>query len=54
MKISETTAIARISELGMDDMPVMEYTPTQSKLPADWFNIYTVANTNHNGWQIIY
>lgn len=42
MKISETTAIARISELGMDDMPLMEYTPTPSKLPSDWFQQYRV------------
>lgn len=40
MKISETTAVARISELGMDDMPVVEYTPIQSKLPTDWFTTY--------------
>ena len=40
MKISETNAIARISELGMDDMPLMEYTPTPTKLQPDWFEKY--------------
>lgn len=40
MKISETNAIARISELGMDDMPLVEYTPVPTKLPADWFTKY--------------
>ncbi len=40
MKISETSAIARISDLGMDDMPLMEYTPRPTKLPNDWFITY--------------
>ena len=40
MKISETNAIARISELGMDDMPLMEYSPKPTKLPNDWFAQY--------------
>ena len=40
MKISETNAIARISEFGMDDMPLVEYTPVPTKLPADWFVKY--------------
>lgn len=42
MKISETVAIARISELGMDDLPLVEYTPKPSKLPNDWFSRYRV------------
>ncbi len=40
MKLSETNAIARLADLGMDDMPIMEYTPKPSKLPADWFTKY--------------
>lgn len=40
MKISETNAIARISELGMDDMPLIEHTPFPTKLPNDWFTKY--------------
>ncbi len=40
MKISESTAIARISDLGMDDMPVVEYTPKPTKLPENWFTKY--------------
>lgn len=40
MKIPENIAAARISELGMDDMPLIEYTPRPTKLPTDWFSIY--------------
>lgn len=40
MKISETTALARIAELGIDDMPLLEYTPRPTKLPSDWFTTY--------------
>ena len=40
MKLSETAAIARISELGMDDMPLIAYTPVATKLPPDWFQKY--------------
>jgi len=40
MKISETVAISRISELGMDDMPLIEYTKKNAQLPADWFARY--------------
>ena len=40
MKISETVAISRLAELGMDDMPLVEYTPKSSKLPNDWFARY--------------
>ena len=40
MKMSETSAIARIADLGMDDMPLVEYTPKNTKLPADWFAQY--------------
>ena len=42
MKIPESTAIARIVELGMDDMPLVEYTPKPTKLPTDWFSQYRV------------
>ena len=31
MKIPENVAIARISQLGMDDMPLIEYTPSPTK-----------------------
>lgn len=40
MKIPENIAIARISELGMDDMPLIEYTPKPTKLSPDWFSTY--------------
>ena len=40
MKIPENVAIARISQLGMDDMPLIEYTPIPTKLQPDWFEKY--------------
>ena len=40
MKIPENIAAQRLAELGMDDMPVMEYTPKPTKLPTDWFTTY--------------
>ncbi|MBR6838447.1 MAG: hypothetical protein IKM94_02680 [Alphaproteobacteria bacterium] len=40
MKISESNAQQRIAELGMDDMPLLEYTPKPTLLPADWFTRY--------------
>lgn len=42
MKIPESIAMAKLAELGMDDMPLIEYTPKQSKLPTDWFSQYRV------------
>lgn len=42
MKISESVAVAKISELGMDDMPLVEYTPKPTKLPSDWFQKYRI------------
>lgn len=40
MKLSEAQALARLAELGMDDMPVMEHTPIATKLTPDWFLKY--------------
>ena len=42
MKIPESIAIAKLAEFGMDDMPLIEYTPKSPKLPADWFSKYRV------------
>ena len=40
MKLSESSAKQRIAELGMDDMPLLEYTPKPKLLPNDWFSRY--------------
>lgn len=40
MKLSANNAQQRISELGMDDMPLLEYTPKPTLLPNDWFSTY--------------
>ena len=42
MQLNETSALERLAVLGMDDMPVIEYTPKQSKLDPDWFKKYSV------------
>ena len=42
MKIPESIANAKISELGIDDMQLIEYTPKSAKLPTDWFSQYRV------------
>jgi len=41
MQLNEHTAIERLVALGMDDMPVMEYTPKRCPLDADWFKKYS-------------
>jgi len=40
MKLSEAAAMARISDLGMDDMPLIEFTPKPATLSPDWFQKY--------------
>ena len=40
MQYNQNSAMERLAQLGMDDMPVVEYTPIQSKLPTDWFTTY--------------
>ena len=41
MQLNESSALQRLSNLGMDDMPVKEYTPTRCKLDPDWFQKYS-------------
>jgi len=40
MQLNKNTALERLGTLGMDDMPVMEYTPKRSALAPDWFKKY--------------
>lgn len=41
MQLSEHLALERLAVLGLDDMPVMEYTPKQCMLGPDWFKKYS-------------
>ena len=41
MQLNEQTALERLAAMGMDDMPVMEYTPTKCVIDKDWFQQYT-------------
>ncbi len=42
MQFNQDSAMARLSSLGMDDMPVMEYTPKRSCVDKDWFKTYSM------------
>ena len=42
MQLNESSAHQKLIALGMDDMPVMEYTPTACRLDSDWFNKYSI------------
>lgn len=42
MQFNQDSAIARLSSLGMDDMPVMEYTPKHCCVDKDWFKTYSM------------
>lgn len=41
MQLNESSAQQKLIALGMDDMPLMEYTPTACKLDSDWFTKYS-------------
>jgi hypothetical protein len=41
MQLNEHSALQRLVSLGMDDMPVMEYTPISCKLDSEWFKKYS-------------
>ena len=41
MQLNKNLALDRLSALGMDDMPVIEYTPNRCVLDADWFKKYS-------------
>ena len=40
MQLNKNTALERLAALGLDDMPVMEYTPKYCALDSDWFKKY--------------
>jgi len=42
MQLNEHSAQERLAALGMDDMPVIEYTPQKCSLSQDWFKKYSV------------
>ena len=41
MQLNEHSALERLTALGMEDMPVMAYTPTKCSLDNDWFKKYS-------------
>ena len=41
MQLNEHSALERLATLGLEDMPVMEYTPNRCTLDADWFKKYS-------------
>jgi len=41
MQLNESLALEKLTALGMDDMPVIEYTPTHCNIDSDWFNKYS-------------
>lgn len=41
MQFNEFTALERLKSLGMDDMPVMEYSPKRCIIDNDWFKKYS-------------
>ena len=41
MQLNKDLALERLAILGMDDMPVMEYTPRRYVIDADWFKKYS-------------
>ncbi|MBD5388750.1 hypothetical protein HDR63_00660 [bacterium] len=43
MEWTKTSAEQRIAALGMDDMPLMEFTPISAPVAADWFPKYRAA-----------
>ena len=40
MQLNSDSAMMKLASLGMDDMPVMEYSPTKCIIDKDWFNKY--------------
>lgn len=42
MQYNQNTATERLIQLGMDDMPVMEYSPKYCTLAPDWFKKYSI------------
>ncbi len=42
MQYTKNSAMERLAQLGMDDMPVMEYAPQRCILDSDWFKKYSI------------
>ena len=42
MQYNQNSAMERLAQLGMDDMPVMEFTPKRCVLTPDWFKKYVM------------
>lgn len=42
MQLNEHSAMERLAALGMDDLPVIAYTPQKCSLDKDWFKKYSV------------
>lgn len=40
MQLNEHSALERLAKLGLEDMPVMEYSPVKCSLDTDWFKKY--------------
>ena len=41
MQLNEHSAMEILASMGIDDMPVVEYTPKKCSLDADWFKKYS-------------
>ena len=42
MQLNNDSAIAKLAQLGMDDMPVIEYIPNRCVIDNDWFQKYSM------------
>ncbi len=42
MQYNQNSAMERLAQMGMDDMPVMEYSPQHCVLDSDWFKKYSM------------
>lgn len=42
MQFNEQSALEKLASMGMDDLPVMKYTPVRCALAPDWFKKYSL------------
>jgi len=49
MQLNEHSAMERLASLGMDDLPVMAYTPKKCFLDKDWFQKYSALRREFLG-----
>ena len=42
MQLNEQSALEKLARMGMDDLPVIKYTPAHSPLSPDWFKKYSI------------